>query len=82
MTSGSNDQLNDSFSDHGDNESPTKRMTRLRARGGVRDRPPIIDEDDEEMYNPAPLAPNTRKRKPAAARRQFGERLPVERIGK
>lgn len=48
-------------------------MTRLRARGGVRDRPPIIDEDDEDMFVPvitrAPVAtPRKRKvgRKPAA----------------
>lgn len=30
------------------------RMTRLRARGGVRDRPPIIDEDDEELFRATP----------------------------
>lgn len=32
-------------------ESPSgQRMTRLRARGGVPTRPPIIDEDDEDMF--------------------------------
>lgn len=35
------------------------RMTRLRARGGVPTKPPIIDEDDEDMF----LAPSNRKRK-------------------
>lgn len=27
-----------------------QRMTRLRARGGVPTRPPIIDEDDEDLF--------------------------------
>lgn len=58
-------------------------MTRLRARGGVRDRPPIIDDDDEEMFRAAPIIPNTRKRKqPAVRNKQPAERLPIERIGK
>lgn len=58
-------------------------MTRLRARGGVRDRPPIIDDDDEEMFRAAPVIPNTRKRKqPTTRRQQPAERLPVERIGR
>lgn len=53
------DAINESFSDPGAESdlSPTKeggRMTRLRARGGVRDRPPIIDEDDDEMFRVAP----------------------------
>lgn len=58
-------------------------MTRLRARGGVRDRPPIIDDDDEEMFRAAPVIPNTRKRKQPTARKQPpAERLPIERIGR
>lgn len=77
LCSGSSEQLNESFSDHGDNESPKTgaagRMTRLRARGGVRDRPPIIDDDDEEVFSRqrAPVVtPRKRKvgRKPAAER--------------
>lgn len=72
MNSGSSEQLNESFSDQGEGESPNKggRMTRLRARGGVRDRPPIIDEDDEDVFTArAPVVtPRKRKvgRKPAA----------------
>lgn len=78
--SGSNDQLNESYSDHGDGESPVKggRMTRLRARGGVRDRPPIIDDDDEEMFNPAPMA-ITRRRKAGAGRKPAAERVEKEK---
>lgn len=79
--SGSSDQLNESYSDHGDGESPVKaggRMTRLRARGGVRDRPPIIDDDDEEMFQPAPLV-ITRKRKPGAGRKPAAERVEKEK---
>lgn len=45
-------------------------MTRLRARGGVRDRPPIIDEDDEELFQIAPIVMR-QKRKP---RKQIAER--------
>lgn len=74
---GSNDQLNESYSDHGEGDSPVKggRMTRLRARGGVRDRPPIIDEDDEEIFNPARSV--AKKRKVGAPKKQ-----PVERVEK
>lgn len=70
--------LNESFSDQGEGESPVKggRMTRLRARGGVRDRPPIIDEDDDDMlFNPAPVS--SRKRKAPGPRK-----APVERVEK
>lgn len=72
------DPHNESFSDQGEGESPVKggRMTRLRARGGVRDRPPIIDEDDDDMlFNPAPVS--ARKRKAAGPRK-----APVERVEK
>lgn len=65
--------MNESFSG-GEDESPFRpgRMTRLRARGGIRDRPPIIDEDDEDMMlNPAPVV---------ARRRKLPRRPPVERI--
>lgn len=77
--SGGGDQLNESFSDPGAESdlSPTKeggRMTRLRARGGVRDRPPIIDEDDEEMFQVAPPIVARAKRKPAVRKQ------PVERV--
>lgn len=44
-------------------------MTRLRARGGVRDKPPIIDEDEEDFFAPVVA----RKRKPAAPRKPPGE---------
>lgn len=54
------------------------RMTRLRARGGVRDRPPIIDDDDEEMYSPVPTS--AKKRKAGAGRKPVVEKA-VERIG-
>lgn len=79
---GSNDNLNESYSDHGEGDSPTKRMTRLRARGGVRDRPPIIDDDDDEIFNPTPAVPITRKRKPGAGRKPVVEKPIVERVGK
>lgn len=75
-----NDPHNESFSDQGEGESPVKggRMTRLRARGGVRDRPPIIDEDDDDMlFNPAPVS--ARKRKAPGPRK---ERVHVERVEK
>ncbi|KAL7037160.1 hypothetical protein ACKWTF_009097 [Chironomus riparius] len=36
-----------------------QRMTRLRARGGVPTKPPIIDEDDEDFF----MTANNRKRK-------------------
>lgn len=75
-----NDQLNESFSDPGAESdlSPTKeagRMTRLRARGGVRDRPPIIDEDDDEMFQIVPIVPRAKQRKP-------GRKPIVERVEK
>lgn len=61
-------------------------MTRLRARGGIRDRPPIIDEDDDDMlFNPAPVVVRKRKlpRKPPAERvekeRPVVEKVVVER---
>lgn len=58
-------------------------MTRLRARGGIRDRPPIIDEDDDDMmFNPAPVVvPRKRKvgRKPAVERVEK-ERHVVEKV--
>lgn len=45
--------MQESDSDHGGDTdgTPTKggRMTRLRARGGVRDKPPIIDDDIDEF---------------------------------
>lgn len=73
--------MNESFSDPGAESdlSPTKeggRMTRLRARGGVRDRPPIIDEDDEELFQVAPPIVARTKRKPAVRKQ------PVERVEK
>lgn len=74
LFSTSEPQLNESFSDEqtGEGDSPTTkagRMTRLRARGGVRDRPPIIDDDDEDMFRVAPIVIRTKRkagRKPAA----------------
>lgn len=72
--------MNESLSDPSENEvSPTKeggRMTRLRARGGVRDRPPIIDEDDDELFQVAPPIVARTKRKPAV------RKAPVERAEK
>lgn len=44
-------------------------MTRLRARGGVRDKPPIIDDDEDEFF-----APVARKRKTPATRKPPAER--------
>lgn len=49
-------------------------MTRLRARGGVRDRPPIIDEDDDDIFNPVPTQ---RKRK--VVRKEPKERVEKEK---
>ncbi|XP_030376965.1 cohesin subunit SA-1 [Scaptodrosophila lebanonensis] len=60
------DVLNESTSD---GDSPTKRMTRLRARGGVRDKPPIIDDDEDDFF-----APVARKRKTPQTRKQPAER--------
>lgn len=66
-------------------------MTRLRARGGVRDRPPIIDEDEDDVMlfqQIQPKAPARKRkaptpRKPAAERvekeKQVVERVPVDR---
>lgn len=80
--SGSSDHLNESYSDQGEGESPVKggRMTRLRARGGVRDRPPIIDDDDEEIFRAAPPTQSTRKRKAGRPPRPVVEKV-VERVG-
>jgi len=44
-------------------------MTRLRARGGVRDKPPIIDDDEDDFF-----APIARKRKTPATRKDPKER--------
>lgn len=60
------ENVNESISD---GDSPTKRMTRLRARGGVRDKPPIIDEDEDDFW-----APVVRKKKPEKVRKPPGER--------
>lgn len=75
--------MNESFSDQGENDSPVKggRMTRLRARGGIRDRPPIIDDDDDEIFHAAPaVLPTVRKRKAGAGRKPIAEKA-VERVG-
>lgn len=81
--SGSSDHLNESYSDQGEGESPVKggRMTRLRARGGIRDRPPIIDDDDDDLFRAAPPVQPTRKRKAGAGRKPVVEKV-VERIGR
>lgn len=49
-----------------------QRMTRLRARGGVPTKPPIIDEDDEDIF----MA--NRKRKMAKPLKEKIEREPKE----
>lgn len=79
---GSSDHLNESYSDRDEGDSPVKggRMTRLRARGGIRDRPPIIDDDDDEIFHAAPPAQPTRKRKAGAGRKPVAEKI-VERVG-
>lgn len=73
--------------------STGQRMTRLRARGGVPTRPPIIDEDDEEIFTAANRATPKRKlpklpkekveREPKTPRvrkeREVIEREPIER---
>lgn len=46
-------------------------MTRLRARGGVRDKPPIIDDDEPEILL------EKKKRKPG--RKAAGEREKIEK---
>uniref|UniRef100_A0A1A9X0J4 SCD domain-containing protein n=1 Tax=Glossina brevipalpis TaxID=37001 RepID=A0A1A9X0J4_9MUSC len=74
------DPPNESVSD---GDSPNKRMTRLRARGGVRDKPPIIDDDEDDFF-----APIVRKRKhpapkkPPAERRERVERPRKEHVEK
>ncbi len=81
-------QLNESFSDEqtGEGDSPTTkagRMTRLRARGGVRDRPPIIDDDDEDMFRVAPIVIRAKRkvgRKPAAEKPPKEPKEPVEKV--
>ncbi|XP_055322653.1 cohesin subunit SA-1 isoform X2 [Sitodiplosis mosellana] len=77
------DHLNESYSDRDDGESPVKggRMTRLRARGGIRDRPPIIDDDDDEIYHAPPPTQSARKRKAGAGRKPVAEKI-VERVEK
>lgn len=46
-------------------------MTRLRARGGVRDKPPIIDDDDSEMI--------LEKKKRRPGRKPVGEREKIDK---
>ncbi|XP_059620439.1 cohesin subunit SA-1 [Phlebotomus argentipes] len=77
----------ESESDHGDSEaSPNKsgRMTRLRARGGVRDKPPIIDDDIDDLIAPPVVKKRKQytkqpKRAPAEPRERV-EREPRERV--
>lgn len=82
VVSGSSDHLNESYSDQGEGESPVKggRMTRLRARGGIRDRPPIIDDDDDDIFRVVPPTQTIRKRKAGAGRKPAVEKV-VERVG-
>lgn len=49
-----------------------QRMTRLRARGGVPTKPPIIDEDDEDLFTAG------RKRKLPKPLKEKVEREPRE----
>lgn len=49
-----------------------QRMTRLRARGGVPTKPPIIDEDDEDLFTA------NRKRKLPRPLKEKVEREPKE----
>lgn len=87
-SSTSEPQLNESFSDEhtGEGDSPTTkagRMTRLRARGGVRDRPPIIDDDDEDMFRVAPIVIRAKRkvgRKPATEKVAKEPKEPVEKV--
>lgn len=77
--------MNETLSDQGEGEPPVKggRMTRLRARGGVRDRPNYIDDDDEEVFARAPVVtPRKRKvgRKPAAEKVEKEKPPPVEKM--
>lgn len=53
-------------------------MTRLRARGGVRDRPPIIDDDDEDVYT-RQRAPVVTPRKRKAGRKPAAEKVEKEK---
>lgn len=82
----SNEQMNESESDHGDSESsPNKsgRMTRLRARGGVRDKPPIIDEDIDDLIVPVVKKRKQYTKQPkklATEPRERIEREPRERV--
>lgn len=74
------DALNESASDA---DSPTKRMTRLRARGGVRDKPPIIDDDEDEFFAPVSRKRKTpQTRKPPAERKERIERPRKEPVEK
>ncbi|XP_017860100.1 PREDICTED: cohesin subunit SA-1 [Drosophila arizonae] len=74
------DALNESTSDA---DSPTKRMTRLRARGGVRDKPPIIDDDEDEFFAPVSRKRKTpQTRKPPAERKERIERPRKEPVEK
>lgn len=74
------ENVNDSISD---GDSPTKRMTRLRARGGVRDKPPIIDEDEDDFWAPVVRKKKQEKpKKPPGERREKPERQRKEHIDK
>lgn len=59
-------------------------MTRLRARGGVRDKPPIIDDDVDEFVLPVmkkqKKQPRQLKIKPILEPRERQERAPRERV--
>lgn len=69
-----------------------QRMTRLRARGGVSTKPPIIDEDDEDIFManrkrklPKPLKEKVERepkepRQPRAAREPKHQEPAEERI--
>lgn len=82
--------LNESTSDGVEGESPTKRMTRLRARGGVRDKPPIIDDDEDDFFAPVvkkrkqalPPKPPKEKRERVERTRKIDEDKEQERIDK
>lgn len=58
-------------------------MTRLRARGGVRDKPPIIDDDEDEFFAPVSRKRKTpQTRKPPAERKERIERPRKEPVEK
>lgn len=59
-------------------------MTRLRARGGVRDRPPIIDEDDDELFQIAPIVTRQKRkpRKPVTERPEKPPKPEKEKVDK